>query len=41
MFLDFFLSPITDKNTFTGGILDTVRKQHEKNMLLKSIDSAN
>ena len=29
MFLEFLLSPITDKNTFTGGVIDNYCKTKE------------
>ncbi len=29
MILDFLLSPVTDKNTFTGGIIDNVVQSRE------------
>ncbi len=36
MILDFLLSPVTDKNTFTGGIIDNVVQSRESSRQIQN-----
>lgn len=45
MFLDFLLSPLTDRNTFTGGVLDNYsrikseQRRHDRDLRRREVEA--